>query len=173
MGKICANCENLQSFAHKVPRISISGWNFVDEDSWKKILGTNVCVLYVLQSWTIHKSRGDRKKWGWSFSDKYLQTKILQTKLCGWRFETTNFGADLWPLQRGSVRLSGLCGADRCGFSLQAGAPRRVLCHTLQSGPIRDRAEIWSQLSSAVGICFNPTHRTRRSQSTHSQEPCE
>ena len=32
------------------------------------------------------------------------------------------------------MRLSGLCGADRCGFSLQAGAPRRVLCHTLQSG---------------------------------------
>ena len=50
------------------------------------------------------------------------------------KISDNKFGADLWPLQRGSVRLSGLCGADRCGFSLQAGAPRRVLCHTLQSG---------------------------------------
>ena len=61
-------------------------------------------------------------------TDKALWMKIWDNKV----------GADLWPLRCGSVRLSGLCGVDLCGFSLQAGAPRRVLCHTLQQGASSD-----------------------------------
>ena len=37
-------------------------------------------------------------------------------------------------VERELVRISGLLGADWCGFLLLAGAPRRLTCHTLQSG---------------------------------------
>ena len=42
--------------------------------------------------------------------------------------------ADFWFALRWLVRISGLLGADWCGFLLLAGAPRRLTCHTLQSG---------------------------------------
>ena len=82
------------------------------------------------------------KIYGRRFAYEYSPDEHLQTKFCRRRFGdkilhkticNDEFGADLCPVRCGLVRLFGLCGADRSGFTLRVGATHRVLCHTLQS----------------------------------------
>ena len=78
----------------------------------------------LISGWNFAEKDSRTEKWGCSFADEALQMKIKDDK----------FGVDYWPLWCRSVRLSDLCGVDWCGFLFQAGAPSRVLCHTLQAG---------------------------------------
>ena len=124
-----------------------------------KVLHTKFREFQFLDGILWTKIRG-RRFWGQINGDE-----VLRTSICGQRFSDkalwmkiwdNKFGADLWPLQCGSVRLSGLYGAGRCGFLLQAGAPRRVLCHTLQSGPTFHMKTYHLQPSNLLLTTYEP-----------------